>query len=99
MQGYRQDKARAAHPRCIPHRAEVETGEVQMFDCSLNNEPATAVAATPKGGYFTVHITSAGQSHPYIVFATSDFQAAKLVKQQTGHMASQHDVEGPYTRF
>jgi len=74
-----------------------------MFDYSLTNELATAAAATSqqttRGGYFTVHINNAGQRHPYIVFATSDFQAAKIVKQQTGHMASQHDVEGPYDRF
>lgn len=70
-----------------------------MFDYSLNSELATAAATTPRGGYFTVHINSAGQRHPYIVFANSDFQAAKIVKQQTGHMASAHDVEGPYTRF
>lgn len=71
-----------------------------MFDYSLTNELATAAATTPaRGGYFTVNITNAGQRHPYIVFATSDFQAAKIVKQQTGHMASQHDVEGPYDRF
>ena len=70
-----------------------------MFDYSLTNELATVSAQAPKGGYFTVNINNAGQRHPYIVFATSDFQAAKLVKQQTGHMASQHDVEGPYDRF
>ncbi len=70
-----------------------------MLDYSLNTELATAAATPARGGYFTVNINSAGQRHPYIVFATSDFQAAKLVKQQTGHMASQHDVEGPYDRF
>lgn len=69
-----------------------------MLDFSLNQELATVSAAAPKGGYFTVNINNAGQRHPYVVYAASDFQAAKLVKQQTGHMASQHDVEGPYTR-
>lgn len=62
-------------------------------------EPAfTTQVAPSKGAYFTVNITAAGQRHPYVVFAQSDFQAARIVRQETGYMAGQHDVEGPYTR-
>lgn len=70
-----------------------------MLDFTFTNELAPAAASAARGGYFTVNINNAGQRHPYIVFATSDFQAAKIVKQQTGHMACQNDVEGPYERF
>ncbi len=70
-----------------------------MNDFSSLHAPVQALASMPKGGYFTVNIASAGQSHPYIVFAQSDFQAARIVRQETGFMASQHDVEGPYISF
>lgn len=52
-----------------------------------------------KGGYYTVHIDVDGAKQPYIVFATSDFQAARMVRMETGFMAGEHDVEGPYQRF
>ena len=51
------------------------------------------------GGYYTVHVDVEGQKIPYIVFAASDYQAARMVKNETGYLASQHDVEGPYARF
>lgn len=52
-----------------------------------------------KGGYYTVHIDVDGAKQPYIVFAASDFQAARMVKMETGYLAPEHDVEGPYQRF
>jgi hypothetical protein len=56
--------------------------------------------APAKRGYFTVNIpAAAGQSLPYIVFAKSDFEAARIVKQVTGFMPLQQDVEGPFQRF
>ena len=56
-------------------------------------------AATAQGGYFTVNIPVNGEKMPYVVFARSDFQAARIVRDETGYMADQHDVEGPYSRF
>lgn len=50
-------------------------------------------------GYFTVNIPVNGEKMPYVVFARSDFQAARIVRDETGYMASQQDVEGPYSRF
>ena len=52
-----------------------------------------------KGGYYTVHIDVEGAKQPYIVFAASDFHAARMVRSETGYMAQQHEVEGPYQRF
>lgn len=53
---------------------------------------------TGKGGYFTVHVGEGAQKVPYIIFATSDYHAARLVRHQTGYMAAEHEVEGPYQR-
>lgn len=52
-----------------------------------------------KGGYYTVHIDIGGQKLPYIVFAASDYHAARMVRNETGYMAGQQDIEGPYQRF
>ena len=52
-----------------------------------------------KGGYYTVHVEVDGKKIPYIVFAASDYHAARMVKNETGYLADQHDVEGPYSRF
>ncbi len=61
--------------------------------------PLTAAAQTgSKSGYFTVNIPAAGGMRPYVVFAKSDFQAARIVKQETGYMPLQQDVEGPFQR-
>jgi hypothetical protein len=49
------------------------------------------------GGYYTVLIeTNAQRKIPYVVFARSDYQAARIVRDETGHMAQQRDIEGPY---
>ena len=64
----------------------------------MNNE-AYNTTSPVQGGYFTVNIPSAGGTLPYVVYAKSDFQAARIVKQETGYMPVQHDVEGPYQRF
>jgi hypothetical protein len=52
-----------------------------------------------KSGYYTVHVDMGGQKIPYIVFAASDYHAARLVKDETGCLVTQHDVEGPHARF
>ncbi len=57
-----------------------------------------------KSGYFTVHIEGAGidGAHarlPYIVYAESDYHAARKVKHETGYMARAQDIEGPYARI
>jgi hypothetical protein len=54
---------------------------------------------TPKPGYYTVNLDIDGRKIPYIVFAKSQFQAAHKVKQETGYLATDMDVEGPYQRF
>jgi len=51
--------------------------------------------ALAKGGYYTVHVEMEGQRMPYIVFAISDYHAARQVREETGYLARQHDVEGP----
>ena len=61
-----------------------------------NNNNSTEEQA--KGGFYTVNLAVNGRAIPYIVFATSDFQAAKKVKEETGYAAKQEDVEGPYLR-
>ncbi len=53
---------------------------------------------TPKGGYYTVTVDVEGSKQPYIVFAASDFHAARMVRHETGYMAQEHEVEGPYQR-
>lgn len=63
-----------------------------MFDQLTAPKPET------KGGYFTVTIDAAGQKLPYVVFANSDFEAARIVRRETGYMATQNEVEGPYMR-
>ena len=60
------------------------------------NTPITDDA--PKGGFYTVNLAVNGRAVPYIVFAASDFQAAKKVKEETGYIARQDEVEGPYMR-
>lgn len=53
-----------------------------------------------KQGYYTVNIdTDDGKKVPYIVYASSDFIAARMVHEETGYMAKQHEVEGPYSRL
>lgn len=51
-----------------------------------------------KRGYYTVHIESEGTKIPYIVLASSDYHAARLVKDETGYLASKGDVIGPLAR-
>lgn len=52
-----------------------------------------------KGGYYTVNLEIDGKKLPYIVFARSAFDAARKVKFETGCMAKDSDVEGPYHRY
>ena len=57
-------------------------------------------ANTRRGGYYTVLIkTDDGRQIPYSVFATSDYHAARIVKEETGYLAQSHDVEGPMGMF
>ncbi len=53
---------------------------------------------TKSVGYYTVMINfgSDEQKLPYKVFAASDYHAAKIVREKTGYLASEIDVEGPY---
>ena len=52
-----------------------------------------------KGGYYTVTLDLEGQKIPYTVYAVSDYQAARIVKQEMGIMVREQDVEGPFQRF
>ena len=54
-----------------------------------------------QGGYYTVLVDMgvAGCKVPYVVFAASDYHAARIVRDETGYLALQHDIEGPYARF
>ena len=52
-----------------------------------------------KGGYYTVNLEIDGQKLPYIVFAESEYQAARKVREETGHLAKDYQVEGPYQKF
>ncbi len=51
-----------------------------------------------KTGYYKVLVASPvdGAKVPYVVFAMSDFQAARIVKAETGHFALEGDVAGPF---
>jgi hypothetical protein len=51
-----------------------------------------------KKGYYTVHIESQGIKIPYIVLASSDYHAARLVRDETGFFAPACDVIGPLAR-
>lgn len=51
-----------------------------------------------KAGYYTVHIMSGADKIPYTIFADSDYHAARLIKRETGYLASQEDVDGPFRR-
>ena len=50
---------------------------------------------TSKGGYYKVHTTTGEKKIPYIVFALSDYLAARLVREISGYMANEREVEGP----
>jgi hypothetical protein len=52
------------------------------------------------GGFYSVMIRShdGARSFPYVVFATNEWQAARLVCEETGYAARQNEVEGPYHR-
>ena len=50
-------------------------------------------------GYYTVFINAGeGRQMPFNVFATSDYHAAKIVRDKTGFLAHAHDVSGPYIK-
>ena len=54
--------------------------------------------ATAKGGYYTVMVgpeRAQERKVPYIVFAASDYHAARIVRDRTGYLAREHEVEGP----
>lgn len=65
----------------------------------LDNLKQLASDTVDKMGYYTVNINLGQERVPYVVYATSDYHAARLVRNETGYLASQHDVEGPYSRF
>lgn len=48
-----------------------------------------------KNGYYTVNIEVSGQVMPYTVFAQSEYQAARKVREETGYLARDYQVEGP----
>lgn len=52
-----------------------------------------------KGGYYTVNLEIDGKKLPYVVFAVSEFDAARKVKYETGCLVTDRDVEGPYQRY
>ena len=54
---------------------------------------------TLKGGYYTVNLDIDGKKLPYVVFARSEFDAARKVKFETGCMVTDSDVEGPFPRY
>lgn len=51
-----------------------------------------------KSGYYTIHMNVEGKKIPYVVFAASDYHAARLVRSETGYAALPHEIEGPYLR-
>lgn len=50
-------------------------------------------------GYYTVNIKSGSLNVPYVILASSDYHAARLVYHETGCMPSASDIEGPFARF
>lgn len=54
---------------------------------------------SPKGGYYTVNLDIDGKKLPYVVFARSEFDAARKVKFETGCMVTDSDVEGPFHKY
>jgi hypothetical protein len=55
--------------------------------------------STFKGGYFTIHMDIEGRKIPYVIFASSDYQAARKLRQETGYVAVADEIEGPYQPF
>jgi hypothetical protein len=51
---------------------------------------------TDKSGYYSVAVDIGGRKVPYIVLAQSDFHAARKVRDATGYLADERDVEGPF---
>lgn len=51
-----------------------------------------------KAGYYSVNILVGEHKLPYIVFARSEYDAARKVRQETGYLAQQQDVYGPRQR-
>ncbi|HYD17367.1 MAG TPA: hypothetical protein VEF76_02680 [Patescibacteria group bacterium] len=52
-----------------------------------------------QGGYYTVNLEIDGKKLPYVVFAVSEFDAARKVKYETGCLVHDTDVEGPFQRY
>jgi hypothetical protein len=51
------------------------------------------------GGYYTVLVARESgdvQKTPYVVFALSDYHAARIVRAETGYLARETEVEGPH---
>jgi hypothetical protein len=74
------------HDPCIaPLNRENHTGRIMM-----NGKKG--------GGFYSVMITGYNgfAKIPYVVFATSDWQAARLVREATGYTARPQEVDGPY---
>lgn len=54
------------------------------------------------GKYYTVLVNADNATQkkiPYLVFAASDYQAARIIRDEIGYMAHQRDIEGPYYRL
>jgi hypothetical protein len=51
---------------------------------------------TKSDGYYAVLVENMTRKVPYIVFARSDYHAARIVKSETGYMAQPRDIQGPF---
>jgi hypothetical protein len=63
------------------------------------SEQSYEVLPPAKGGYYTVNLEIDGKKLPYVVFAASEFDAARKVKYETGCLVTDRDVEGPYHKY
>jgi hypothetical protein len=52
-----------------------------------------------KPGYYAVNILVGDHRIPYIVFAQSEFEAARKIRAETGYVAEREEVEGPIERY
>jgi len=65
----------------------------------IPNIPENIAESMHQGGFYTVNLDIEGKKLPYMVFAMSDYQAAHKVLEETGHLVTEDDVEGPYKLF
>ena len=52
-----------------------------------------------KPGYYAVNILVVDHRIPYIVFARSEFEAARKIRAETGYVAERDEVEGPIENY